>query len=238
MISRWVRAQLAPTSDVSIEVNSEAVKRWPNLYVALDRKICSDCNNTWLSELEQAVKPFLAPMLTHERAVSLDRVQRRDLARWAIIKVLTLELALRQQHSQRRPGLGYAPSQVELAWLANRADPPPRSRVWLGAFDAEGQVAASVQSRQLGADVPELAQPGTLSSHLTTLTIGQVLLQVFSVDFVAADAYQLREFDFDPRPPLADALVRLWPAGDTAIQWPGPVYIDRSSLPAVARRPL
>jgi hypothetical protein len=49
-----------------------------------------------MSRLEnRGVKPFLAPMLTGKHTITLYEVQQRDLARWATIKVLLMERALR-----------------------------------------------------------------------------------------------------------------------------------------------
>jgi hypothetical protein len=89
-------------SPVEIEVNSALAKRWPNLYVKLDRTVCIDCNNGWMSDLEKQVKPYLGPMLVNEHSVDLDAEQQRDLARWALTKILLLELSIRQQHPHRR----------------------------------------------------------------------------------------------------------------------------------------
>jgi hypothetical protein len=235
VIPRWVRAQLATTSDVSIEVNSVAVRRWPNLYVALADQICDGCNSGWLSKLEKAVKPYLAPMLTHQTAVSLDTAQQRDLARWAVIKVLLIELALRQKHGRHRTALGYVPSEVELAWLATNATPPPRSQVLLGAFDADSEVVVSIQARMFETSTAGMPAPAGVPFHVTTLTVGYVLFQVFTIDFVAADSLQFPQADLTMPPPLDEALIQIWPTTRAVIKWPADVYVDRASLPMVVR---
>jgi hypothetical protein len=68
------------------------------------------------------------------------------------MKVLLLELSARQQYQRQRPNVGYQPSVAELAWLSARDEPPPRSRVWLGAFDSQNVTVASSR-----------AQPGQLA---------------------------------------------------------------------------
>ena len=230
VIPRWVRERLALTSEVTIEVSSAAAARWPNLYIKLDRAVCADCNNGWMSELEKAVQPFLGPMLLNEHAAELATDQQRDLARWAIVKILLLELSMRQQHSRRRTNLGYSPSPAELAWLATHSDPPPRSRVWLGAFDAGGQVATSTQAMLLTAGG---GPHGPLPSHVTTMTLGYVLIQVFSIDYVIADAQKLPAFDASPPPPIDQALVRIWPTAHQVVRWPPPAYVDQATLAQV-----
>jgi hypothetical protein len=56
---------------------------------------------------------------------------------------------MRQRRVHLRSAVGYVPSDPELAWLYGNADPPPRSRAWLGAFDARGRILVSTQSRLL-----------------------------------------------------------------------------------------
>jgi hypothetical protein len=180
-----------------------------------------------MSELEQAVQPFLGSMLLNEHGVELDADQQRNLARWAIIKILLLELSMRQQHSRRRTNLGYSPSPAELAWLATHSAPRPRSRVRLGAFDAGGQVATSTQAMLLTADG---GPAGPLPSHVTTMTLGYVLMQVFSIDYVIADAQELPAFDASPLPPIDQALVQIWPAAHQVVRWPPPADVSIRSI--------
>lgn len=41
------------------------------LNITLGDAICEDCNNVWLSRLERAVKPLLAPTAVSARTVTL-----------------------------------------------------------------------------------------------------------------------------------------------------------------------
>jgi hypothetical protein len=88
VISKWIRRTLNPATEVIIRAEpTGAVSRLQYLTVTLEDMVCQQCNNTWMSRLEnRGVKPFLAPMLTNEDAVTLDETQQRDLARWAVIK--------------------------------------------------------------------------------------------------------------------------------------------------------
>ena len=199
-----------------------------------NRTTASDtCNNTWMSRLEnRGVKPFLEPMLTHKHGVNLDVAGQRDLARWAVMKVLLMEYAMRQRRAHLRPVTGYLPSEPELAWLYAHDDPPPRSRVWLGAFDAGNTTVVTTQSR-LMMSAPTSAGP-RLPAHLTTLTIGYVLLQVFSTNFVLADKQTTAQYDLNPLQPYAQTLTRIWPAGQTSVQWPPSAYVSPEVLDKTA----
>lgn len=219
VISQWVRERLSITSPVTTQVEPSGERRVdPFWTVKLRRAICEDCNNGWMHELEDKMSPFLGRMLVHQGGVDLDAEQQRDLARWAVMKVLLLELAMRRQHQRRRTMHGYKPSEPELAWLYSKDEPPPRSRVWLGAFDGQNQQPGTTQARLLRIPVPD--GPITLPAHVTTLTIGQVIFQVFSIDFVLAGLHQVRAFFGSPPEPFAQALMRIWPIEHQIVHWP------------------
>jgi hypothetical protein len=235
VIPKWVRKTLNPATQVIIRAEpTGAVSRLQHLTVTLEDMVCQQCNNTWMSTLEnRGVKPFLAPMLTNEHAVTLDETQQRDLARWAVIKVLLMEHAMRPRRAHLRAAVGYAPSEPELAWLYGNDDPPPRSRVWLGAFDARSRILVTTQSRLLtSAPTPSAAAP--VAAHMTTLTIGHVLLQVFSTNFILADAGSVPAHDAQPPQPYAQALSRIWPIGRSRLQWPPGAYVSPEVLDKLA----
>ena len=211
-----------------------AVSRLQHLTVTLEDMVCQECDNTWMSRLEnRGVKPVLEPVLTGEHAVTLDETQQRDLARRAVIKVLLMEHAMRQRRAHLRPAVGYAPSDPELAWLYGNDDPPPRSRVWLGAFDARGQILVSTQSRLL-TSAPTRGAAAPVAARMTTLTIGHVLLQIFSTGFVLAGAGSVPACDANPPQPCAQALSRIWPIGRSRLQWPPGTHISPEVLDKVA----
>jgi hypothetical protein len=55
---------------------------------------------------------------------------------------------------------------------------------------------------------------------MTTLTIGCVLLQAFTTNYVLADAHALQPYDTDPPCPYNQALSRIWPHTQPTIHWP------------------
>jgi hypothetical protein len=233
VISKWVRYALDPTSSVTIRAEpSGATARTQHLVVTLRDMVCEECNTGWMHDLEEKVKPFLKPMLTNKYGVDLDAAQQRDLARWAVMKVLLLEHCMRQQDPQLRATPGYTPSGPELAWLMTEAEPPPRSRVWLGAFDAEKRFVVTSQARLL-VSAPVAGGSVPVPAHMTTLTIGCVLLQVFTTDFVLADAQSLPAYDADPPWPYSQALPRIWPIKHQVVRWPPTHHVTSTVLDKV-----
>ena len=220
VVSKWIRYALDPTSSVVIRAEpTGATAQQQHLVVTLRDMVCRTCNNGWMHHLEEKVKPYVKPMLTHKHGVDLDVTQQRDLARWAVMKVLLLEHCMRQQDPQLRAVPGYAPSGPELAWLMNRDAPAPRTRVWLGAFDAANKYVVTTQARLL-ISAPAADGSDPVPAHMTTLTLGCMLLQVFTTDFVLADAHSVPEYDDDPPWPYSQALVRIWPIRQQAVHWP------------------
>jgi hypothetical protein len=233
VISKWVRYALDPTSTVSIRAEaSGATAQVQHLVVTLRDMVCEECNTGWMHDLEEKVKPFVKPMLTNKHGVDLDVTRQRDLARWAVMKVLLLEHCMRQQDPQLRVNAGYAPSGPELVWLMKETEPPPRSRVWLGVFDAQNKFVVTSQARLLvSAPVPGGSDP--VPAHMTTLTIGCVLLQVFTTDFVLAEARSLPEYDADPPWPYSQALARIWPLKQPVVNWPPGHHVTSAVLERV-----
>jgi hypothetical protein len=74
-----------------------------------------------------------------------------------------------------------------------------------------------------------------LPSHLTTMTIGYVLFQGFSIDYVLADAHSVPQFDAKPPPPFDRALPRIWPVEHPVLHWPPDPYVDQAALDWVRR---
>jgi hypothetical protein len=225
VVPKWARYALNPTSSVAVRAGpGDSTARMQHLVVTLHGMVCEACNNGWMHDLEQKVKPFLKPLLVNKHGADLDLIQQRDLARWAVMKVLLMEHVMRQKHPQLRATAGYVPSEPELVWLMAKDCPPPRSRVWLGAFDPQGTYTVQTQARLL----QSAPRPGgcPVVSHLTTLTIGSVLVQAFTTNFILADAQSLPEYDADPPWPYDQALTRIWPPKQPTVHWPPTHHVD------------
>ena len=203
---------------------TDPVHERSDLFVHLEGKICTSCNNGWLSALERQVKPILEPMVLNQRRMSLDSQQQVLLATWAIKTIFLLELAWLQMYPASRPFTGYTASEAELAWLFSHKTPPPRSRVWIGAFDAENRHATSHISQGLA--IRNDGLQSNIPCHLSVASFGFVAFQVFSVDYVAADQYGASEFDVAPPAELREHLETLWPRLAEDLTWPPPYYFN------------
>jgi len=79
-------------------------------------------------------------MAVSAKPTTLEPDRQALLAMWGVKTVLLLEPAIRQMYPDRRPAEGYLASSVELQWLREHREPPPRSLVWPGCWDCQQAV--------------------------------------------------------------------------------------------------
>lgn len=209
------------------------VRRLRHFQVTLDDGLCRKCNNELLSRLENMVKPVLGPMAVQAKPTTLDLDAQRLLAVWAVKTVYLLELAGRQRYAGTRQVEGYQPSISEVGWLLAELErrpvklvtPPPRTMVWLACWDCMSPDIANQGS--MIHYVPSSAalrsqSAGKVAGQFATLAIGYVVFQVFTVDYVEAEAQRAEVWNPDPPETIAYAVPLIWPhrlrAGD--VTWP------------------
>jgi hypothetical protein len=226
VIPKWARDAFSIQDGVTIGASDgpgstlQQVARLKHLNILLRKRLCARCNNEWLAGLERAVQPILEPMaLRTAQSVTLDAAEQGILALWAVKTALLMEYAVRQKYQGRRAVEGYLAPPQELAWLWARSEPPPRSMVWMGAWDC--QQAVPVNYEPSGAPVPTADGP-SIPGHLTTFTLGYVVFQVFTVDFIAAQQHSAVVWNTHVPESLARALTRIWPQQPMTrdITWP------------------
>lgn len=196
-------------------------RRLPLLRVVLKDALCDTCNNAWLgSTVEKPAARLLAPMAVHRRATTLDPAAQGLIALWAAKTVLLFELAVRQMYPTEPRIEGYAPSEVELAYMWRHKKPPPRSMVWLGCWDCQNSKPVAYEP---SAALLPTSDGAEVAGHLATFTLGYVAFQVFSVDFLAAEQHGAILWNTHVPESLGQHLVRIWPPPQPVIPdvaWP------------------
>jgi hypothetical protein len=226
VIPKWSRDAFDIRDGITLSASdgpgttSQQVGRIRHLNIVLHGQICHRCNNEWLAGLERAIQPILQPMvlLTVPQA-TLDPAAQKLLSLWAVKTCLLLELAIRHRPGDRRTNKGYLATPQELAWMWRHNEPPPRSMVWLGAWDCQRNVPVNYEPS--GAGLPT-ADGTPLTGHLTTFTLGFVAFQVFTVDYIAAEQHGAVVWNTHVPETMAQALTRIWPQQpDTCdVTWP------------------
>lgn len=131
----------------------------PNLTVA----VCSDCNNGWMSRLEQRAKRILRPFVFQDLLLTLESDELKTIATWATKSSMSYALIRPSQHNPF----------TETEYRAIAADPAPldRSHVWMFYSEDPGShVAMHVSSG--------LITPLPASDHLAPDNAGFAMISL------------------------------------------------------------
>jgi len=181
---------------------------------ALIVPVCRNCNNTWMSVLENDTKPILTLMMTAATGrcspIHLTSLDQDRLAAWAVKTAYLIDA-----HQQPSVPSGF------LQEFSLQRRPNESTMVWIASYVPE--IMDRFDKRTL--DLPGAAGPTRNSPNgfLVTFTIGNVLFQVMG-HFNGGQA-RVR----DGRHQYAPALFRIWPAPGSDLRWPPMRYFGRAS---------
>ena len=189
--------------------------------VKLETKVgmpCKMCNNGWMSELENSVKPFMSAMVFPGDPTFLSEDRRRLLARWVVKTAMVYEFF--------RPDSRFYFTANERKTFMTSAQPPNGVWVWLGKYDATRPMHSS-QDRRIHTATQEV--------HFYSLTI--------TANFFAAQVVASRDEGPVKRVPVADmppgALLKIWPLRGThneLVQWPPALMMGPTGLGVLDNR--
>lgn len=183
-------------------------------------KICTRCNNGWMSQLENKAKPILTPMI-HDTATTLDVNAQTDVAKWAMKTSVVFDI-----HSNRSP-VFFTPDDC-LRLFQAQALPDADVAIFLARYvgTSREQMQMTESRRKFAPSDPKSHDPLGINTHTMTFAIKHLAVQIFSL-------HRAKEFDS----PLIvhapsgwqDALVQVWPAiVDRA--WPPRLALDENGF--------
>lgn len=175
--------------------------------------VCTDCNNGWMSDIENATKDLLTPMIRGRRT-PLDPQSQLEIALWASMKACVADARPGADHG----GLG---SESIRAAIYGRHEVPVDMTVRLAAFD-EPHLFAMYTSFGIGSGSAEQH----LAQWVTTFALGHLLVQVAARTGTVLPGVieQLPGGTRDERS------FTVWPTQFRTISWPPPVVFDRGTL--------
>jgi hypothetical protein len=177
---------------------------------------CGKCNSGWMSELENAVKPFMAGMIHPGQKTLLDADRRLLLARWATKTAMVFEFFKEKK-------LHYFTPAARNEFMSS-ALPAPDVSVWLGRYWAMKPMHALQDRKQ-----DEKSRCVALYSFTMTA-------QFFAMQVAARRGPSKRI----PVTNLPDgALLKIWPdkfAPRELAHWPPPLTMGEDGLRAVDTR--
>ena len=177
-------------------------------------RVCIDCNNRWMSVLENDAKPLIVDMWHQPR--TLDLTEQRLLATWATKTAIVLdaiEPRLIPRHFGHELRVSRRPASGVWVWATMIAGGPPNLSAWLRPL----RLAAK------GQPTPE--DPNGLC---VTFTLHRIAFQVVF-------AFYRGQFDVPLRYDCASMLTPLWPPDGGLKDWPCGGF-DEEALQDVAER--
>lgn len=174
------------------------------------RCVCVNCNRGWMSDLQQAAKVHLVPMLRGDRCC-LKRDAQKIVAGWAAMTAMTAEYL--------EKGMVALP-QNERDHVRETARPPRTWRIWIARYDGANcknrwwHNVMALTNQNIEEHAPDTA--ATPNTQTTSIGSGEHLFIHAMSSEIAWPIIQRWRF---PRG-LGPLLRQIWPAAASAVTWP------------------
>lgn len=163
---------------------------------------CRNCNQGWMNDLENAVRPVLQEIFTGGTPRITPGLQRA-LAAWAAKVALMVDI--------------YEPSQAacipeQYHWMYLHHTPHPDWYVWIAAYGGPPTVEVQHRGIPLSLEAPTYdAEHAVNTANATTIIVGRVVFHVFGTQV---------NFRLPNMPPsVRDHIRGIWPQ-QAAFAWP------------------
>jgi hypothetical protein len=180
--------------------------------------VCRHCNNGWMGQLQESVKPILVPMIEGEPKL-INQIGQSVLATWCAMAVMVAE-HFNPVHA--------AITFLDRDYLRTHLHPPANMRIWLGNYSRSAWNGCWVHRSMSIADqfIPNpadntLPQPNTKTS---TFVVGKVYFHVF----VCEHDFILNKLSLQPS--AIPLIAPLWPIVEPAIAWPIQAMSDSQAV--------
>lgn len=130
------------------------------------RKVCIECNNQWLSDIENTVQPIFTRII-HSEKTELKKEDQAVLAKWAYLLAIKWDL-------MEKAISGYQP--IFYSNFYKNRTPPQNTRVWVG-LSGNDDIQAYHRTIALYYDFAPNTIPNIRS---TTLKIGPVVFHILT----------------------------------------------------------
>ncbi len=176
--------------------------------------VCNDCNNTWMSTIENDVKEAIISMFAIARSLTMPEQER--IALWAAVKAISFDMSSGAPVLPRYFG----------HYLNIKRRPHPGMRVWIAAYTDMSSVLETHSWRILTAK-SQPSDPDELLGYCVTFSIVHVAFQVF-IPIMDGSLSELENFN--------GSILQIWPPTSDEVAWPPEWQFDRHSIVALARR--
>src|SRR6516164_4518348 len=105
---------------------THTIKKWGgDPYHRRLRIVCKSCNGGWMSDLQQAVKSYLVPLLEGRNYI-LSLTAQEIMAAWATMSVMVSEYFVRPEKRS------ITQDERREFWLSGK--PPTTFKIWIGRY--------------------------------------------------------------------------------------------------------
>jgi len=183
------------------------------------RAVCRQCNNGWMSAIEQQSKPLIA-CLMQDISAPLDHSQQSSLTAWAMKTAMVLDAV-----NTRDRNLFYEKGECENLRLSSTI--PPRTNIWIGRYSVRNSLGAF--GTDLGIDMQ--GAPKAAKGCATTILVGHLAIQVLAVHVLPEYADRAVGQIAPKAGRWNDLLLNIWPIGSRPVRWPPPMsFMESGSL--------
>ncbi len=183
----------------------------------ITREVCQDCNNGWMSRLEQTAKPLILGLVDAARdgtPLELNPGQRRALAMWAEKTAITNELVSQMSVRVTNAAMGRH---------LHDGLPLRGSVVWAARNDRDYSPGTALAGASIGAGPRPVPGEKERYALLTMIVYRYLTLLVF----IGGDHGDLPPVV--PPPLLLDRWARIWPVTGAA-DYPPSIALDATEL--------
>jgi hypothetical protein len=189
--------------------------------------VCRDCNNTWMSQLQESAKPFVVPMLEKQETM-LYRNGQTVVAAWITMMVMVAE------HLDPDK---IAISATERRWFYTNRRSPSHWRIWIGQHHCETHPLYTHNVLQIATKEEEIQRLplDTMSASNTqtsTICLGEHLIIHVMSSTIGRSI--IRRWKLPPQ--IEPLMSQIWPVRANVVTWPASAALTDAGINLLAQQ--
>lgn len=199
-----VQEHMINNLDKSIKKHSTKTRQG-HTYTKKIRNVCKNCNETWMSDIEQSVISIISPLVQGIPCV-VDHEAQNKIATWLALKMMILDheeakdAVISLEAREKFKEMNIIPESISI-WIGNHNEPSWYTTCWRRTMLA----TIGSQSPPLRLDIKNV--------QTTTIGIGRFIAYSF---ITTLSDLKFTPTDFEN----SGALKRIWPTNSQVIDWP------------------
>lgn len=199
----------------SFELRRAHGKSKTNLrYLGLTSRVaCKTCNNEWMSQFEQTVKPLLTPAIQNTPTTWASVSDRTTVARWAFKTALMIDRS-------SRPDLWTTPDK-DFRYLFTHQEPPPSVFIFLCHYAPKpSEEVFPAWAGNAWTSGQKLPTGEVFDGYRITFSVGHAIFRVYGYADRDREGFVLLPSLTVDDKPVEDAYRQLWPLKPEPHEWP------------------